>query len=220
MALTISIISLVASILSGIGAVGAWRAAGRANRHAEEANELARKANALAEQANETNTKTAAIEQAKRHNDLRPQFEFKFVRSSGGQPAQLEVKLAGPAELGRLDAVAISIRDDDMRARPSASSSADDDIEDYIWGPYRFRPGIGGTDQAGRHLGEFSIEVGDSRRFLLDLTVEPQGHVPPGSWRQSQQGKRIRLTVTSTHEGLDPWTDVDEVRTPAVIRAF
>lgn len=212
----ISIISLIVGAAGVVGAIGAWLAAARANRHAAEANELAAKANALAEQANETNTKVAAIEQRRHHNDLRPQFELTFERASGGQHPRLEVKLAGPPELGRLDKVAISMRNDQERRSILPNGPKAEDLEDCVWGPYRFRPFVDGADQAGRQLGEFSIEVGDARTFALEPSLEPHWHVPAGSWTREQKGKPIRLTVTSTREGHEPWTKVYEIKTPGV----
>jgi hypothetical protein len=131
------------------------------------------------------------------------------TRTQDGQHF-LYVTLNGPTALGRLEQVAISIRDDRDRTNdPVLGDGRDVEERDRtIWGAFRFRPGVDGADSLGRTLGTFTMEMHDTRPFALDPSMRPswfEGDQGERDWRKRYRDSPLRLWVTCTAEGHKPW---------------
>lgn len=222
-----TIAALVVAIVSALGSVYAvWyarRQAGAADRSADAADRSA----AASERSAVAAEGTAALEAARRHDELTPQFRVTAERANpGADGLTLKVLLAGPPELGRLDALTVSIRNDHPwrgQGTPLAGGPTPEQVAAHIWGPYRFVPGTGpgadsvrgipGADSAGRATPTGGMPVGENLLFSLEPTREPQwSDWSVEGWR-SQVGTVLRLQLEARREGWEPWMLVCEVDT-------
>ncbi|MER6616390.1 hypothetical protein [Streptomyces xantholiticus] len=180
-------IAAVAAIFSGGAAVAAWQASKHANRTADS---------------------VAQIERDRFHRELTPRLSFRIKSQDNG--TFLHVRLNGPTALGRLDAIDISIRDDrDHTSDPVLGDGRDVEERDRtIWGPFRFRPGVDGADNLGRTLGTFTMEMHDSRPFVLDPSAAPswfEGAQGAQDWQKQYRDLPLRLWAICTAEGHKLW---------------
>ncbi len=131
-------------------------------------------------QANATADTVARIERARHIGELTPQFKFNFSNVTADS-ASFHVLLEGPDNLGHLDELRISIRDDDMlhQERPGHGGATQLELDNFVWGPFRFRPRVDTSDEHGRGVGPFPLEVGAGRPLVLDRTR-------PGPWMGSR----------------------------------
>jgi hypothetical protein len=170
----------------------------------------------------------AALEASRRHAELTPRFRVSFDRSA----RRLTVFLVGPPELGRLDSLTVTIRDDrpgrvDLRlpAGPAA-----EEIAAQIWGLYRFIPGgVGlglftdrefrGADETGRVTPTGGMAVGESLVFAMEVTRPPKWSAESLDDWARRCGPLIRLQLDCRREGMEPWSlpvEVDSVTGKAV----
>ena len=67
----------------------------------------------------------------------------------------------GPPALERLDAVEVEIRDDGYTHLANlAGGPTQEQIDETIWGPYRFKPGIDGASSNERMMPAVPVELG------------------------------------------------------------
>jgi hypothetical protein len=203
---TITIIGLIAAVLSALGALGAWQAARQANKASVQANAAA--------------VAVAAIETERRHVELTPRVRLELEQEDSTS-AILRVAVDGPDDLDRVDAVSVSIRDDiPNRAELSRSIGTQvspEQIRAQIWGPLRFQHGTDGGSADGRSVEPFRLDVGESRPLLMRPTVPPPWSKDMDWWRRQYNGKPLRVTVTCTRDGYEPWVFQREVpRLPEV----
>lgn len=191
------IASFSAAALSAVAAVGSWKAARRANSTA----------NAVAN-----------IERDRWHADLAPQFSITIERAEGDR-ATLDVQLVGPLPLHHLDRVSIAIvsSDDADRMPQLAGSRTQEEIDAQVWGPYRFTHGADGADVNGHTVRPVPLQVGRGRPFSIERTRPPhwqEGEDVNTRWRNQWLRKPLRLVITCTQEGFEPWVVPCDVEVP------
>lgn len=186
------ITSAVAAGLSAVAAAGSWLAAARANR--------------TSRQAQSTAETVARIERDRRHEERRPRLTLTLGGLSG-DTAKLDVHLDGPDELGEVEFVSIRVDDDDMdRSDLLPGEASRDDIDNHVWGPFRFTPRVNGADEHGRALGSFALRVGRGSLFQMERTRP--GHwmrgKTMGQWQGEYAGHPVRLVITC-RAGGEEW---------------
>ena len=150
------------------------------------------------------------IERRREWSDLRPEFEVTL--NERDDRATLRVHFAGPLGLDKLDRIEISLRDDFARQVIAAGGPIQEEIDAYVWGPYRFKAGLQGADSSGRSVAPFSLALGEERVFtLVPQQQPPWNHGPQEVWRKEYTGKPLRLKFVSAAEGFDPWVTPHEV---------
>jgi hypothetical protein len=168
-------------------------------------------------------TTATNIERERRHAEMRPRYLVTCdAPNPGTDQRRLYVKLAGPGELGALDQLTVTIRDDShFRLKPApAPGQPPESVPDQVWGPLRFVPGTGpGTltrpaafraDAAGRATTSAGLPVGEEHIYALEMTYPPPGWGTRQLW-VARVGSTLRLRVESRKEGWDPWIAVGEI---------
>jgi hypothetical protein len=206
--------ALIVAIISGLialASVGYTRIAALANKRSAAADET-----------------TAALDRDRRHTDLTPRLRVHCAPANpGSENDKLTVELLGPPELGGLDELVVTIRDDHPwrgQATPLAGGPTPEQVAAHIWGPKRFTPGTGpgadpargvpGADATGRTTPTAGLPVGESLPFFLEPTRPPgwaTGRTSEGWWRD--RGTVLRLIFLCRKNGAEPWTLVGEVDT-------
>ncbi len=198
-----AIAALVVAIVAALAAVGSFWFARRSARAADRSAVAAEKSAGAAE-------KSAALETARRHDELAPRFRVSVGPWShfiGEKTRELTVFLAGPPELGRLDALTVRIRDDRLgRPERPARRRGARPAAPQVWGPYRFTPGTGpgadpdrgipGADPTGRVTPTGGMPVGESLPFQLEATR----HTPEAALVQA--GTVLRLQLEARRGGV------------------
>jgi hypothetical protein len=163
---TIAVLSLLAAIGSAVAAFGAWRSAS---------------------QSNATATQLARIEQARRHQELTPQFAIacRPIQSAPGF-ADLTVELVGG--IGHLDEVTITILDEsgqDHRGRGLPDGVSQEEFDACVWGPWDFNVGASeqvlSNRQTRRH--PYTLATGRNEPWNLLREVQPAEIEEGNSWR-------------------------------------
>lgn len=204
-ALILSIIALSVSV------AGTWY-----TRRAAQANEQS----AVADRA------TAALELDRRHAELTPRLRVRCrPLNPGSDRVKLTLTLIGPPELGRLNGLTVTVRDDrPWREQHTsiAGGPTPEQIASQIWGPLRFVPGTGpgagpsgtsGADAAGRTTPTMGLPVGEELPFILEPTLPPSwAGQTDQDWRR-ERGSTLKLTFELTKDGMEPWTLTGEIDT-------
>uniref|UniRef100_UPI003F4960A0 hypothetical protein n=1 Tax=Streptomyces sp. CA-141956 TaxID=3240051 RepID=UPI003F4960A0 len=194
----------IAAIAAGFTAWAAWEAktaAKTANKNSDTANEIA----VLAHQTAEA---VARMERDRWHRELTPRIVCRLTNERSSM-LELAVQYRGPATLGKLKAVALTIRDDfDRSVAPLlAGGLTAEEIKATIWGPYRFTIHTP-EDNTGRTAEPFSMEPGDEMRFAVTPTYPHRKYGGDGNstqWRTEFLPKDFRLWVACEAEGHKPW---------------
>lgn len=197
--LATDILGVTATGAAAVAAMGSWRAAVKSNAAA---------------------ASLLAIEDARRHDEMKPMLRVDCQRRKGWKDdALLRITLEGPAALGRLDEVRLKILDEMWRDRsgtPLGPMATIEEVKATIWGPYRFRPGVDQTaDALGRTASGGPLDLATGTNWILQ-TVEPSQ--PPhwvsdaDWWRREHQDQPIRLLVTCVLEGERPWEQAFDVQ--------
>jgi hypothetical protein len=179
-------VNAVAAVASAVAAGAAWYAA----RH-----------------SNQTADSLARIERERWHSELAPEFDFTLADPEGDR-VKLHVLLTGPDDLRRLDEVRISIRNDDRvyEARPGHDGPTQEELDAFVWGPYRFPFGADGADQDGRGVAPFPLDVGAGNLLVLERTRP--GRWMTGTsregWQRQWRDFPIRLTLIC-RRGDEEW---------------
>ncbi|MGW6741617.1 hypothetical protein ACWGDX_12975 [Streptomyces sp. NPDC055025] len=150
------------------------------------------------------------------HADLTPQFDLALTETGHNQ-ALLNVHLNGPDALHHLDEVVITVGNDDMDhivLHPSGGLTQDD-VDAFVWGPFRFSPYINGTDEHGRGPEAFPLEVGAGRPLAMQRTrpapwMEGKSQ---GTWQGENGGNSIRLVLTC-RRGDQKWVIARRLENP------
>lgn len=189
------IASFSTAALSAVATAGAWLAAHRSARTADT---------------------VARIEQERWHADLAPQFDL-VLRETGNGQALLSVHLSGPDALRRLDEVAIVVGNDDMdhTVLHPTGNLTQDDVDAFVWGPFRFSPQINGTDEHGRGPKAFPLDVGTGRPLAMQRTRPApwMDGKTQGMWQGENAGNLIRLVLTCRH-GNEEWVIARHLENP------
>ncbi|MEW1580862.1 hypothetical protein AB0407_22510 [Streptomyces microflavus] len=188
-------ISAAAAALSAVAAGGAWWAARRSAATAET---------------------LANIERDRRHEDLTPEIRL-AITGQFGDRANILVHLAGPDSLGDLTSVELEMVNDDMdhRVLNPRLGYTQEDSDAYVWGPFRFAPGVDGADENGRRTGMMPLEMGRGRPFAIERTR-------PGRWMEGTTAEgwqnryvhlpiRVRVTCKRNEE---TWLLARELENP------
>ncbi|MEW1551973.1 hypothetical protein [Streptomyces tsukubensis] len=194
-------IAAVAAGFSGWAAFSAMQAARSSNRNAQTANRTA-------ELARQTAASVAQIERDRWHTELTPRIEIQVVPGAIGSTPTLAVRFHGPAGLGRLERLVLSIRDDKDRSGipllPGGPTAEERDA--VVWGPLKFRFSAGGADGIGRTVDPFELARGDEMVLSLDRTVAPPWYASGATgWAGDYADADLRLWVTVHAEGHRPW---------------
>jgi hypothetical protein len=151
------------------------------------------------------------IEAKRRHDDLTPQLDIRCTQCRDGIVG-LTVELTGPTGLDRLDEVRVRIRDDRPgRADSPGHGLTPERVAAFVWGPYRFNPGVRDTDPRGREHGPFTLPRQEPYKLSLEQTFAPGWYGDPELWRRQYDGTPVRLEVTCRREGHEPWTVLTEL---------
>ncbi|GIJ29803.1 hypothetical protein Vqi01_49650 [Micromonospora qiuiae] len=139
--------------------------------------------------------------------------------------------LIGPPGLDRIDRLTVTIRNDHFRRgegdhRQSMDGPTQEEIRDYIWGPYRFTPGTGPDDARADRLGretvyDTALPIGEELPYQLEQTM-------PGHWMRSmtqqgwlqQRGPIVRLAFTAEHQTHGTWylpCEIDTTNMPITV---
>lgn len=185
--------------LSAVAAAGSWRAAQRAN----------------------VTTKTVArIERDRWHSELTPKFRLTLTDSGFGH-AKLVVHLEGPDDLRRLDGVTLRVIDDDMNHNVlnPGTRPTQQEVDKFVWGPFRFTPHTDGADPDGREVPAYPMDVGKGRPYSMERTR--RGYWMEGTtdeqWQERYAGHPIRLMLTC-RRGDEEWVLVRELENPPYSR--
>jgi hypothetical protein len=197
-----------AATAAGESAKSSDRAAGAAERSVEEA----RRSADAAERSAESAAVTANLDTDRRHSELTPLLRIEC--EPGGQGVQMTVTFRGPAELQRLDELAIRIRNDHAwRGQGSsiAGGPTPEQAAAHVWGPLRFAPGSaprGGTgpDEHGRTSIARGVPVGESVMFVMEPTRPPKWSASSLTDWQRQMWTLLRLELTCRAPEWGPWT--------------
>lgn len=185
-----AILLVLVGTVSAVAAVGAWRAARQSSV------------------ATET---LAGIERDRWHTELTPRFDVRATRVPGGDRATLTVTLTGPPGLDSLDELTVTIRDDDRDHHPKVLVAATaEQIDQQVWGPYRFASGVDEADPNGRSVAPVLMLMGNGRLFALERTRAPSW-TNDVFWLGTYGHAPIRLTLTCRRAPHRPWTVPIEV---------
>ncbi|MET7902597.1 hypothetical protein ABZS86_14410 [Streptomyces sp. NPDC005355] len=192
--------------LSAVSALAGAVTAFIALRISRTANEAAHQSNRAADRANATADSVAEVERERWHHEMTPRFDVTITRlGSGSDQASLLLTFEGPPALERLDAVEIEIRDDGYtHGSGLAGGPSQQDIDETIWGPYRFKPGIDGASTNGRKVPAAAMELGEWRKLALEQSFAP-AWTDGAYWRNQYAGAPVRLWVRCRREGHQPW---------------
>jgi hypothetical protein len=220
MVLAALLVAIISALLTGAALVYYRRSAQAAERSAVDSSRSADAAERSAEAATraaDAAAVTAKLDTDRRHSELTPQF--RITCQPGGQDGlRMMIFLAGPPELERLDALAVTIRDDHpwrAQGSPIAGGPTPEQVAGQIWGRYRFIPGTGpgaspvkdipGADPAGRTTHTTGLPVGEELPFDLEPTYPPSwAQWTQEGWRQAV-GPMLRLELECRREGWAPW---------------
>lgn len=159
-----------------------------------------------AREANRTAASIAQIERDRWHRELTPNVKFRLTKERGW--VELLVQYNGPAALGRLDRLELTVRDDRDRSNDLllAGGITAEERAATIWGPLRFKHSTDGVDDLGRTLEPFSLVCSEEHRLALDPT-HPHQHYNGGAeqWERDHRDKPFRQWVTCHAEGHKPW---------------
>lgn len=157
----------------------------------------------------------ASADQARRHDELTPHLRISGAgRSPGSDRVVLTVRLDGPPGLDRLDEIALRIRDDQPRQPVTPGEPRQEQIDNTIWGPYRFVPGADGAGPLGREVAAFALTRGESRPFELEPSPPPPWYSSTGDWSQQYAEQPIRLEAMCRCEGGQSWRITKEINQP------
>jgi hypothetical protein len=162
-----------------------------------------------ARRSNQTANTVAAIERDRRHTELAPRLTL--TSSSRTELNQtLTVRFDSPAALRHLDNVRVSIRDDRDRTRGPklAGMMTTEEIQQVIWGPLRFRPGIAGADKLGRAVAPFPLELGATETLTLEAAMPPTSMKDTATrenWLQDHRDQPLRLWIECSTGDHQPW---------------
>jgi hypothetical protein len=190
MTTALAIAALVIAVVSALAAIGSWRVAIRANR---------------------TSDRVAAIESARRHDELTPEFEIVCTPTGNtGDDAFLEVKLTGGPQ--QLDEVVITILDEagqDHWAHGLPPNLSEEDADLFIWGPWEFNAGA--REQVAnyrttrpRPYSRANGEDWDRLHLIRTRAGAWMSHYSADRWQAERSGP-LRLQITSRLNGYEPW---------------
>lgn len=152
-----------------------------------------------ARRSNKTADAVARIERERWHAEMTPQFDLTLTETGNGQ-ALLNVHLSGPDALRCLDDIAIVVGNDDRdhTVTNPTGSPPQDEVDAFVWGPFRFTPAVDGTDQHGRGPEPFSLDVGAGRPLAMQRTrpAHWMDGKTQGVWQGEYVGQSIRLVLT------------------------
>jgi hypothetical protein len=207
--------ALIAAIVSALAAAGAVIYACRMDRTAKAALKATQDAVEAANTSATASVRSASaaelgvsLEVERRHTELRPRFRVDLIPESRVvRFPVVAVVLLGPPELGRLDELKVTIRDTRRPAagwkEPGMPEVTPEQMDEVIWGPYRF---FEGDDATGRVASKEGMAVGDERRFSLVPTSAPSwAPAEPEAW-QIRVGAVLGLRLEARREGWEPWT--------------
>jgi hypothetical protein len=136
------------------------------------------------------------------------------------------VELLGPPELGGLDELVVTIRNDNPwrgQSTPLAGGPSPDEVAAHLWSPLKFVRGTGpganpsrgvaGADDTGRTTPTSGLPVGEALPFFLEPTMPPawsEGQTV-ADWRR-ERGPILRLSFLCRKDGAQ-WTLVGEIDT-------
>lgn len=191
-----NILGVIAAGASAVAAFVAWRTSVKANLTAEA---------------------VARIEKERWHAERAPRFDIALEETGGGH-ARLSVHLDGPDVLGELDSVSISVGNDDMDhtlTHEFVDGPTQQQVDEFVWGPWRFTPSADGAGQNGREVDPVPLAVGRGRPFSMERTHPGwwmQG-MTQAQWQRQRSRQKIRL-VLSCRLGDEQWVITKQIDNP------
>ena len=192
----------------------------------------ARKSALAAEAANRASGGMAAIEAARRHQELTPELAARIEPLNPGdlRTFKLFVGIDGPIALRRVASLAVGIRDDRPGRTTEAVSFAGqlastEQLKAQIWGPLRLTPHLsegGGTvDESGRAISmPDGLAVGESVQLQLEQVQPPpwtgSDRADAWQWWRSVVGTTVRLAVELSDVSGETWLVPLEIEVPAI----
>jgi hypothetical protein len=196
----------VSIVWAAVGALGAVAAAGVAAWAAYQSRSSAQQANAAA-------GTLAAIERARRHDELTPEFDITCtVQDTSGDSAVLHVTLK-PGKLERLDGVTVTIQDEtrsDHWTRGLPDGVSQEEAAAFVWGPFQFNTGASAQVVSNRTTRPRPYSLVTGKNWdVLGLTLTRPGRwmtaTSQEDWRKQQAGKPVRLLLTCRLGEYEPW---------------
>lgn len=158
----------------------------------------------VAVQGRETARLVAGIEQDRVHHEMTPVFEVDAesfrVSAYDDRPRRslLALTFVGPVTLENVE-VELEVRDDRAHRRPSPGDGPTaEEIEQTVWGPYRFEPRVDGTPPDGRRTVARLLAAGEETRFWMEMTPAPRWALEE-SWRPDVDSRPLRVWVHARH---------------------
>lgn len=209
---------MIASIAVLVAAAGTVIAM-FARRDAKQSAQASRDSASSAKRSADAAENVAVIERQRHHHELTPRLSVAATcPGPGTERIRLTVGFDADNPLDRLDHLKIRVRDDDPDRRPMvAGGPTQEQLDDTIWGPYRFVPGIDDADALGRAVPGRPLARGESRVVSMEPSLAPEWTTtiaPTSGWRRDYAGKPIRLEITCTRDGELPWVLTYEVEPP------
>jgi hypothetical protein len=162
---------------------------------------------------------TAGLDADRRHSELTPRFRITVSPTNpGSDTLKLVIYLNGPAELGRLDELNVTIRNDHHwrgETTQLAGGPTQEQIAEHIWGRWRFIPSVGpgadsirgipGADDTGRTCPTRGMPVGEELQFALEPTQPPRWSEQTTEQWHAWMGNYLRLRLECRRDGHEPW---------------
>lgn len=206
-ALIAAIVSAVAAAVAVIYACRMDTTAKRALKATQDAAEAAKTSAAASVRSASAAELSVSLEVERRHAELTPRFRAELIPESKTAFPTVTLVLLGPPELGSLDGLKVTIRDTRRPAagwkEPGMPEATPEQLDEVIWGPYRF---FDGDDATHRVASKEGMAVGGDRPFGLVPTSAPSwAPAEPEAWR-FRVGSLLGLQIEARREGWEPWT--------------
>jgi hypothetical protein len=148
------------------------------------------------------------IEKRRLQRETRP--EIQITLTTAGQRGHLEFLLTGPQGIEQVRVTLLEIQDTRPWTNPVTNIKLED-LTPHVRGPYQFDGGLKGQTEGGRTVEPFTLTIGYKHVCALGRTSPPPAlEVTPAAWAADNHGLPIRLKLTCTQPGFEPWDYIRE----------
>lgn len=148
------------------------------------------------------------IEARREHAEMCPQFRFEWrSENPHSRTATLAIELVGPTLLQRLDSIVVRFGNDGM----------DRGTPDNVFGPVRFAPGIDNAPNRTESAAK-PIAKGETVLLQVERTTPHNTGWDDRSWGRDFWSQPVRLRITCSLTGYEPWLIPHDVESPNLTR--